>query len=1269
MAALIALATTLPLGAPAIAGPASVPGASSSVGPTDVADVYRYLDDPAMTGEGQQPPHVPLRPYADAAAAADGGDVTPWAASLNGDWRLTVHPRPDDVPAGFHAADFDVSDWPIASVPHTWQTDYLDHPMFRNAPTEMWPDDPPRVPRDINPTGAYVRTFDLPSTWDGRRTFLRFEGVTSGYFVWVNGSYVGYDQGGYTPAEFDLTDVVRPGQNRIAVQVHRWGSGSYLEDSDQWRYSGIFRDVTLYSTPQARLVDAHIVTDLDETYTDATVTVRVDVDRTSQAAAGTYPVRAALLDARDRVVTTLSAPANLTGTTAQVVLSGRVPNPAKWSAEQPNLYRLLLELADTTGRTMHVTAQDVGFREIDVVDRQIRVNGVPILIKGVNRTEAHPNTGRYMTRGAQRNDVMLMKKLHINAVRTAHYPADPYFYELADKHGLWVVDEVDIETHNHQRCPSDCLADQPEWHAAFADRFQAMVARDRNHPSVIFWSTGNEAGLGTAHFEMAQWAAANEPTRLLYHQSNSPNGDAPFAAVAGPRYPTPAALAAVAGTTTKPIVMGEYAHAMGNSLGSITEYWDVVRRYPQVRGGFVWDWADANPRQPRYLTPDSSPSGIQAFAVGKPELVTGRRGDAVSLSGLDDFIDVFRDPRLDLTGPLTLDAWVRPGTWSGSFPILTKGQAYGLRMADERTLEFGVDVGTRATVSATVPADWYDTWHRVTGVYDGAALRLYLDGAPVAEAAASGAVRPGLWEVNIGRDAQAQRDDTRTRLAHGLVDDVRIYPTALTAAQLAAGADPYQEAVLALDFDSFDRRGNFVSLGLSLSGADGLVGADRTPQPETVELAWAHSPVRFTALDVAAGRIRVHNEQRVGDPLGLRLEWSLTEVDRVLVSGSQPLALHPGATVDLELGRLPANPDDHERFLNVSVVTTGDLPWAERGWRFAYEQFPAGGQVVPGMVRPSGGRARLKHDGDAVIVAGKDFRYRFDTATGTLTSMRVGGTPLLRGGPELSVYRAPTSGEAYGWGTADRELWHAVGLDRLRTTVTGLDATANEDDGTVTVEVTSRVAAPDTAASLTFEQTMRYVVDGRGSIRLAHRVHATGSAVGSLPYLPRVGFSLRVRDELSSFAYYGRGPAENYNDRSRGSLIGVYHNTVEGEYVPYARPQANGNHTDTRWATLSDGDGAGLLVGALGGDLDVSVSRYDLLDRAEYDFQLPLVRNRNWTTLYVSTIETGVGETPHAAQPGYRAAPGQTYDYTVLLRPLTSAELAAGAIPGPTTVR
>ncbi|WNV85981.1 glycoside hydrolase family 2 TIM barrel-domain containing protein [Umezawaea sp. Da 62-37] len=1218
-------------------------------------DVYSYLEDPTVVSEGQEPPHADLLPYSDVGAAARGDERTPYALPLDGSWKIAMAKTPEEVPAGFYADGYDTSAWRTVSVPHTWQTDGLDHPVFRNIATEIQPDDPPRVPRDINPTGAYTRDFDLPAGWTRRTSALRFEGVTSGYFVWVNGRYIGYDQGGYTPAEFDISAALRPGRNRVAVQVHRWGAGAYLEDVDQWRYAGIFRSVSLRSTPATRVEDVTLRTDLDATYTDATLSAAVELGHKAGGTTGAHRVTASLRDARGHEIATASATADVTGPKAEVRLTLPVRNPAKWTDETPNLHTVVLTLTGPDGRTTHITSETVGFREIEIRDKQLLVNGERVLFKGVNRAETDPDHGRYVPRPAQERDVALMEQLNVNAVRTSHYPSDPYFYDLADRNGIWIDDEVDIETHDHENCANWCQANQPEWRAAFLDRFVGMVERDKNHPSVFMWDTGNEAGLGAHHFAMAEWLDANEPTRPVYHQSNSPDGDAPYADVWGPRYPSPERFAEQAASTTKPLIFGEYAHAMGNSLGNFREFWDIIRANPSTQGGFIWDWAEQSIRQDVRITPDTSGNDISAHLSGAPEFVDGHRGKAISLSGLDDFVEVYRDRRLDLTGTaLTLDAWVKPARWTGDFRIISKGDhQYTLKMKTENTLEFFVHSGTWRVVQAQVPADFYDNWHRVSGTYDGAALRLYIDGREVGSTPFTGAIDTSSAEVNIGRDFETSWNDPSNvgRMSHGTVDDVRIYDRPLTPAELNADV-PVGGALLALDLDGADVRGEHLSYGSSLSGLDGLVGADRFAQPETAQMAWAQQPLRFGYAD---GVLSVRNERQFTGTDDLVLRWKVTEGSRVVARGQDPLRV-PADSTGTVRPRVPVSTGDRERFLTVEAVTRKASPTVPAGHVLAHDQFALGGTKVPGLDRSPAEDDVVTEDGrDSVTASVGDVVYAVDKASGTLSSIRVRGRELLAGGPELDAWRAPISNETFAWGRAEGEDWRRAGLDRLATTVTGVRV---EPDGAagVRVVVDSRVAAPDVTGAW-FDQTMTYSIDRTGTLSLGHRVSPQGS-VRTLPYLPRIGVSLAVPDRYDRFAWYGR-EAESYVDRKDGTPIGVHSSTVDEQYVDYHRPQDNGNHTDTRWALLTDGRTGGLLVG---GAADVSVSPYDDLDRAAYPFQLQ--RNAGWTTLHASHAVTGVGDTPNPVRERSQVQQDVDYEYTVTIRPLSASEARAGKPAG-----
>ncbi|WP_238431509.1 glycoside hydrolase family 2 TIM barrel-domain containing protein [Streptomyces cavernae] len=1241
---------------------APLPPSAAADAPTRPSDVYTLLEDPEATAVGQEPAHAELTPYADArsALAGEAGEPdSPWTRSLDGTWKLNMSDHPEDVPKDFFTEGYDTggSDWRSVRVPHTWQTDGLDHPMFRNIPTEMYPDDPPKVPRDVNPTGAYVRTFELPRSWQERETFLRFEGVTSGYLVWVNGSYVGYDQGGYTPAEFDISEKLHPGKNTIAVQVHRWGSGAHLEDYDQWRFAGIFRSVDLYSTPRTYLQDVTIRTDLDAEYRDARLTADVEVAAKGAPGSGPRKVTGTLYDQHGRKVTTMSGTVDPQDGAASTTLEAEVSNPAKWTDETPALYTLLVQLAGPDGRVTHTTTQPVGFRDIEIKDRQLLVNGKRILVKGTNRAETDPRTGRYATRERTASDVSLMKRLNINAVRTSHYPSDPYFYDQADTRGLWIADEVDVETHHHDGCPDDCLAERPEWQKAFMDRLTAMYERDKNHPSVLMWDTGNEAGLGKAHYAMADFLKANDPDRPLYHQPNSPDGDAPFADVWGPRYPSPSGLADKAKSTVKPIIMGEYAHAMGNSLGNFREFWDVVRKYPQVQGGFIWDWAEQNITQPLITTPDSSGNNILSYVTGKPGHVPGKKGKALALSGLDDFVEVYRDRKLDeVSDALTLDAWVEPADWTGDFTVIAKGNhSYALKMRDKDTLEFVVygQDGEWHSASADVPADWYGNWHRISGTFDGTRLKLFVDGKQTATTEWTGTVAYSAQPVNIGRDPETGQENITTRMAHGTIDQVRVYHKALSPQRL--DADPASGAVLALDFDTLKKRGEYDSYGAGTGGVDGVVSADRTAQPEARALAAVHAPIRISDADAGAGKVTVLNERSFTGTGDLRLRWKITEGVRVLAQGTRPFSLAPGAEADIRLTTPPANPRDADRQLTVEAVQAKDTAWARAGHTVTVEQFGIGGRQLAGVLSPEApGRVRATGTADRITLSGKGFEYTFDRRSGELTSMQAGGRELLSGGPRLDVWRAPVSNEI---GSEDGS-WRAAGLDRLRTEPGKV--TVAERDGAVTVTVPSTVAAPGVKDS-SFTQTLRYTVTGTGELRIDHRAEARGKA-RTVPYLPRIGLSLQLPDRYDQFTWYGRGPQENYNDREDGSPVGVYSTDVDDQFSGYTRPQDYGNHEDVRWASLSDGK-SGLLVSGSSGSFSAGVTPYRDIDRAAYPFALQ--RDPKGNTLNLDHAVSGVSETFHTVLPEYQVKPDQEYAYTLRLRPLTGVEARTGAPRGP----
>lgn len=599
-----------------------------------------------------EPPRATFVPFPSVAAAlASPPESSPFYCSLNGPWRFHWSPTPASRPAGFYVTNFDDSAWTNLPVPANWEMHGFGVPIYLGSgyPFKI---DPPRVTSvpptnwtaylQRDPVGSYRRTFDLPADWTGRSVFIHFDGVDSAFYLWVNGRQVGFSKDSRTPAEFDLTDYLVPGRNQLAVEVYRWSDGSYLEDQDMWRLSGIFRPVYLYSTATARIRDFTVRTLFDADYRDATLEIKPDLDAKKLPLAG-WQVHAQLYDDQQQPVLTQA----LTHDAADIlnpdfsakILDERLPqrgepqfaimstlvrHPAKWTAETPTLYTLVLSLCDASGQVIEADRCSVGFRQIDVRQGRFLLNGQPIRLRGVNRHEIDPDTGHSLSLDRMEQDIRLMKQANINAVRTCHYPDDPRWYELCDRYGIYVLDEANICTHGTR----GFLANDPAWCAAFLDRGQRLAERDKNHPSVLIWSLGNESGYGPNLAALAAWLHEFDPTRLVHYEGAQLPDSAPVALdIIGRFYPRLSTEAyalpdnpwntrwdqllkiARLPDDNRPVLATEYAHAMGNALGNFQDYWDEIYSDPRMLGGFIWEWCDQGLHH-------ISPDGITETAIG-----------------------------------------------------------------------------------------------------------------------------------------------------------------------------------------------------------------------------------------------------------------------------------------------------------------------------------------------------------------------------------------------------------------------------------------------------------------------------------------------------------------------------------------------------------------------------------------------------------------------------------------------------------------------------
>ncbi|WP_342479800.1 glycoside hydrolase family 2 TIM barrel-domain containing protein [Paenibacillus sp. FSL L8-0340] len=521
--------------------------------------------------------YIPYASAADARRRKRGR--SPYYQTLNGRWKFKYHASVREVKEDCVAPEHDISRWDDLVVPSCWQVNGYDQLHYTNI-NYPFPFDPPFVPND-NPAGLYVREFTLPDNWNGKEKVAVFEGVNSCFYLWVNGQFVGYSQGSRMPAEFDISPYVRHGVNRMAVMVLKWCDGSYVEDQDLWRFTGIFRDVYLLARDSAHISDVFNRTSLSASFDSAELNCKVE-------STGRLEVEAVLQDADGAEIERTQAVIEGQGT-----LKLHVQNPVLWNAENPHLYHLYLFAGD---EVLHFP---VGLREISIQDGVFTISGQAVKLKGVNRHDSHPELGQTIPVNHMVQDLRLMKQHNINTIRTSHYPNDSRFLELCDEYGFYVIGEADLECHGALPAGDfNWFTRNPEWEKTFVERATRMVERDKNHPCIIIWSMGNESGYGENHMAMARWTKARDASRPIHYEGSDPrHGGSPDTEVLDMEsrmYASSGAIAAYASDpdTTKPMFLCEYSHAMGNGPGDLQDYWDVINRYPKLMGGCVWEWVD-----------------------------------------------------------------------------------------------------------------------------------------------------------------------------------------------------------------------------------------------------------------------------------------------------------------------------------------------------------------------------------------------------------------------------------------------------------------------------------------------------------------------------------------------------------------------------------------------------------------------------------------------------------------------------------------------------
>lgn len=561
--------------------------------PTYSQDLPEW-QDPSVVQVNRELPHATRFSFSSEEEALEmKKEVSENFMLLNGDWKFMYSPNPDSRPKKFHRKRFNDSDWDRIPVPSNWEFEGYGVPIYVNIPYE-WTGNPspPEVPTEDNPVGSFRRTFHIPPGWESKNVYIHFGAVKSAFYLWVNGEKVGYSQGSKTPAEFDITSYISSGENVLAVEVYRWSDGSWLECQDFWRVSGIERDVYLEARPPVHISDLFIRSSLVNNYSDGVLDLDVKVKGAGNKDSVRVMLKAMLFETAVSPFTwgdeqeMFIAPGEERSFNFYTVLEA----VRRWSAETPELYTLVLRLEDENGQLLEAVSARTGFRTSEIRGGQLLINGKPILLKGVNRHEHDPVRGHVVSKASMLEDITLMKQNNINAVRTSHYPNDPYWYALCDQFGLYVIDEANIESHGMGYEPEKTLGNDPVFAKSHLDRTIRMVERDKNHPSVIIWSLGNEAGDGVCFDATYDWIKERDFSRpVQYERAESGRNTDIFA----PMYHRLPDLEKYAiEVRDKPLILCEYAHSMGNSTGNLEDYWNVIESHDQLQGGFIWDWVD-----------------------------------------------------------------------------------------------------------------------------------------------------------------------------------------------------------------------------------------------------------------------------------------------------------------------------------------------------------------------------------------------------------------------------------------------------------------------------------------------------------------------------------------------------------------------------------------------------------------------------------------------------------------------------------------------------
>lgn len=1232
----------------------------------------------------KEPASSTMKFYPTAQAALEGGYST-YEMSLDGTWKFKFFGNPSQVPNDFFKSDFDDKSWDKIEVPSNWEMSGYGTALYSNV-TYPFAKNPPRVmdespkrytnhaPENRNPVGLYRRDFEIPSNWGNGKVFVKFDGVSSAFNLWLNGQKVGYSQDSRTPAVFELSKYLRFGKNTIALEVFKYSDGSYFEDQDFWRLAGIYRNVTLSWTPEILVSDVFLKPQLENNYLDGKLDAEIVVANPTDMPRG-IKLKGMLYD--NGKLISIADTTKSVDSKKFMICKWEFPiieRVRAWSAEKPNLYTFLLEFETASGVKSYAPFK-IGFRSVERKNGQILVNGQPVLFKGVNRHEHDPKLAQAIDTEVSRRDIVEMKKYNINAIRTSHYPNRPDFYALCDELGMYVIDEANIEMHGLDDMGAKApFKNSQTWGNAILDRINNMVERDKNHPSIVIWSLCNETLDNKFFAQAAEKIRKRDSSRLLHFDRD--NGQK-YVDMYSNMYATVHevkrhldAQRAKEKADRKPAVICEYAHAMGNSGGCLTDYWNYVREEPMFQGGFIWDWKDQGiykNAEPFVKITDSA-NAKRDIAVFNDSVYTNVMENASFVA----FPGLFEKPVTAFTVAIDISAKgfaprvsynegdaknVQRAPWTRyEETIVRQPGAFELKFFDSRkVVSFAVFNG-KEWESLEAKTDLLGKDAQIAASVGNGKLKIFIDGVEAAT--------KDIAQIEILASAPfsvAEYDKEKHARFAGTPKKLRILDAAISSNFFGTLPDGVRE-ISAIDFTDFKQTprndkyfafgGDFGDFPTDYSFClNGLVQPDWKPSPQAWEVKKVYQNIHARLVDFTGDKLRVKifNENFFTNLDNIEASWTLLHNGKPVENDDFELPSIPAQsekTVAIDLGDCDFS-DNGEYALRLSFKTRNATPNAiKAGEEVAWEQFFLKGAYTPAAISENGAIRIISGD-EKLVVEGENFKAVFDKRTGWLESYSFDSQTLIEGPMKLSLRRPFTNNEMGAKLTKELAVWRTA-EDRMN--LVKLDSSFDKNDTSSNLKINTEYSIPARGSKASFV----YEITPDGAIVVTAKV----MPAAGLPALQKVGMQFRVPSALDTREWFGEGPYETYSDRRAGAWEAVFKTKIADSFFKYIEPQEASNATAVRYAKISGEDAdVALLIDSRNAQ-NFEFSAYPCLpediEQASHHHQLP---RRNFNVINVSALSAGVGGKNSWSKSGlpekeHTLPSGKTYEFSFTLKGL-----------------